>query len=113
VVLNDWTKHVFSYQYNRNNHYFDKRLMRYVEDIVPPFTGRVAIIADTIRITTSSEDEAWGMIIHSKSLSSTLKSIFEIIWVQAKPVTVDFVKSLGPNYLLEAVEKIENEKDNK
>jgi hypothetical protein len=106
IIMNDWGKHVMTFQCNRNPDYLDHGEKRYVDDIGMDFKGRICIAGDYVRITTSSEDEVWGLVINSKALASTMMTIFKLIWVGAKPVTKELVASWGTNELLDSIEKI-------
>jgi hypothetical protein len=105
LVLNDWGRHVLTFQCNRNPDYLDHGEKRYVDDIGVEFKGRIAIAGNFVRYTTSSDDEVWGISINSKSLAQTLKAVFELVWVNAKVVTQELVDSWGENELLKALDK--------
>lgn len=110
IVLNDWSRHVLSYQCERDPNYLEIRDFRYIEDIGLEIKSNVVIAGNYIRISTASGDESWGAIINSKALKETLMTFFNFVWIIAKPVTKDFVKSFGRNKLLEA--QIANERTN-
>ena len=102
IVLNEWSKHVLSYQCERDVNYLKNRDFRYIEDIGLEIKSNIVIAGNYIRISTASGDESWGAIINSKALKETLMTVFNYVWIIAKPVTKDFVSSLGRNKLLEA-----------
>lgn len=106
IILNDWARHVLTFQCQRNPDYLDHGEKRYVDDIGLEFKGRIVIAGEYVRITTSSEDEVWGLMIKSKALSDTLYSIFKLLWVNAIPITKELVNSWGNNDLLNALESI-------
>ena len=93
TVLDDWTKHVITYQYRRDERYIKARELRYIENPILSITLRLAIKGTRVMITSANEDEIWGLIINSKSLSGTLISIFQFLWTQATPVTKEIIES--------------------
>ncbi len=102
IPLVDWAKHVTSYQFLRDENYIKIREIRYLENPIYDMTCRISIIGNFVRIMTSNENEAWGLIIKSKELSNTLTSLHKVLWSQATKVTEEVVKSWGRNLLYEA-----------
>lgn len=109
-VLNDWTKHVLTYQYHRDPDYIVYREMRYLDNPILKFNQRFAIKGTRIMIGCAHEDEVWGLIINSKSLSDMMESIFKFIWQQALPVTPKFVESLGVDDYVEYEKRLGHRK---
>lgn len=106
-VLNDWTRHVISYQYQRDPDYIHYQELRYLDNLMLVFNQHIAITGTHIRVTCAHDEEIWGMVINSKALSTMFTSIFQILWSQAQPVTAEFMASLGKNeyYQLEISKK--------
>lgn len=102
IPLNDWTKHVITYQAGRDPNYFVARDDRFIENPAFTINERTVIQGSRISITCVKDDEAWGLILNSPSFAGTLTSIFELLWLQATPITPEFVKSLGENLFLKA-----------
>lgn len=100
VTLNDWTKHVLSYQAGHDPNYLIGRTIRYVENSLFDPQTRVAIQANRIMIMCAKDEEIWGLTINSPALSTTLKGIFQTLWQTAKPVDLKLVKSWGENEFL-------------
>ncbi len=100
-VLSDWTKHVVTYQFHRDPHYIASQDLRYLDHPVLDFNLRLAIKETRLMITCAHEEEVWGLVINSKTLSAMLHSIFQFMWLQAKPVTKEVVESWGVDDYLE------------
>lgn len=100
IPLTEWTKHVLTYQVGIDAKYITGRNIRYIEN--PLFNCNLSIViqGERLYITCAHEDELWGMIIKSNTLSAFLTSLFELEWQHAKPVTHDVVKSWGKNKFL-------------
>ncbi|KKP69352.1 hypothetical protein A2011_01290 [candidate division CPR3 bacterium GWE2_35_7] len=97
MPLNDWTKHVLTYQYSHNPEYIKAWEMRYIDKPEFILNQRIAIQGDWLRIISAKDNEIWGLKIKSKLLAQSLQSIFLITWDIAKPVTEEVVKSWGEN----------------
>jgi predicted transcriptional regulator len=102
VPLTDWAKHVLTYQFLRDPDYLIARETRYVENPVFDLNQRITIQGNRICITCTKDAEAWGLVLNSPSLANTLRAIFEVIWQTARPVTPEFIRSLGNNQFLAA-----------
>jgi len=100
--LNDWTKHVLSYQCGRDPDYLRYHELRYLEEPGFDLYQDIYIYADTVATTCAKQNEAWGMVIKSELYAASMRNIFNLSWVRAKPVTLDFVKALGSNEFLAA-----------
>lgn len=100
VALNDWTKHVLTYQYGRDPNYVKSREIRYVDNPTFGLSVEINIVGTIVRIACSREDENWGLSINSMALSETLKSIFLVEWSRAIPITEELIKSWGTNDML-------------
>lgn len=111
-VLTDWTRHVLTYQYQRDPNYINYQELRYLDNPLLVFNQRIAITGTRIMVTCAQDEEIWGMVINSKALSTMFTSIFHILWSQAQPVTVEFMESLGDNEFYQA-EKLKKLSQNK
>ncbi|KKT75671.1 MAG: Transcriptional regulator, TrmB [Microgenomates group bacterium GW2011_GWA2_44_7] len=100
--LNEWSRHVTTYQYGRDPNYIKSREFRYIDDPVFDIKQRFAIKGERVLISNIEEDEMWGLVIKSPSLAKSLRSIFLMTWQIAKPVTDEVVKSWGSNEFLMA-----------
>lgn len=100
MALNDWTRHVMTYQVGRDPKYLETWEIRYLEDPSFEIYQRISIVGDYIRIICAKDKEVWGLKIQSPLLASSFRSIFQVTWQIAKPVTLDVVKSWGENELL-------------
>lgn len=100
--LNDWTRHVISYQYERDPDYLTNLNLRVVEKSGFEVFLRMEIKGDWFKAVCAHEDEMWGLKIRSKFFAGTLKSIFNLNWDLATVVTPELIKSWGPNEFLQA-----------
>lgn len=103
--LNNWTKHVLTYQTERDPRYLEKVEFRYIEGSFFELFLRLVIKGDHVFMACANNDEMWGVKIRSYALAKSLKSIFLLNWQIATPVTKDLVKSWGPNEFLEEQKK--------
>lgn len=97
IPLNAWSKHVVSYQYQRNPDYIHSTEFRYIDSPIWELKQRISIQGSHIRIICVEDEENWGIVIHSKSLATSLISLFNLMWMTATPITDDVVKSWGEN----------------
>lgn len=102
IPLNDWTRHVLSYQFQRDPNYLDYREFRYIDNPIFNMYLDMGIRGNYVRISCAEGEEVWGLVIRSKALADSFKSIYEFMWQQAKPVTVELIKSFGQNEFLAA-----------
>ncbi len=100
VPLNDWTKHVISYQYGRNRDYLVRNNIRYIDNYAFQMYLRLEIQGEYVNMACAEGDEVWGMAIKSSALSSSLRAIYNVMWNQATPITERMVRSWGENKLL-------------
>lgn len=105
IPLTDWTRHVLSYQVGRNSDYIRARSMKIVTNPVFDNNLSITIQGSRIYISCAHKNELWGLIINSKTLSATMKGMFEVMWLTAEPVTMELVKSWGENEFLKAEKK--------
>ena len=109
-VLSDWTRHVLTYQYGRNKDYLEARELRYLDQPGLKIKQPITIVGDYIRMVSTEEGEAWGLIIHSQTLSQTFRSLFQVTWQVSTLVTEELVKSWGENAYLKVEQKRSLEK---
>ena len=105
MPLNDWTRHVMSYQYGRDPSYIDYIEHRFIDSPIFNFKQRLSVKGSRIRITSIEEGESWGLIINSPSLAKSLESLFYILWQTATPITHELIKSWGESEYLKAERK--------
>ena len=98
--LNDWTRHVLSYQYGRNKLYIDYHEYRYIENPVFELHHDMYVFLDKVIMVVAKDDEIWASILTSKLIAASFISIFQTMWQTATLVTEKFVKSLGENAFL-------------
>src|SRR3989339_12816 len=100
MPLNDWTRHVLTYQYVRNKSYIDYHEYRYIENAVFNLAYDMYVFSDKVVMICAKDDEVWASVITSKLVSASFKSIFLTLWQIAAPVTKEFVEGLGENEFL-------------
>lgn len=105
MPLNDWTRHVLSYQYGRNKSYIQYHEYRYLENTVFELEHDMYIFIDKVVFVCAKGDEVWASVITSRMVASSFRSIFNVMWQSAIPVTEKFVKSLGENEFLKEENK--------
>lgn len=101
MPLNDWTRHVLSYQYGRNKSYIDFHEYRFIENPVFNLSHDMYVFADKVVTIVAKDDEIWASILTSKLVSSSFKAIFQMLWGMGTPITHEFVKNLGENEFLQ------------
>lgn len=102
IALNKWTKHVLSYQHNRNKDYIKLHNFRFIDNPLLSINLDISLLEDTIRCICTQDNEAWGLIIKSAKLAKTLESFFDILWTSAKEITEKDIKKWGTNEFFEA-----------
>lgn len=107
MPLNDWTKHVLTYQTQRNPDYMQQAEYRAIEDASFNIFTRIQLAGNYLWIVCAHEDETWGLIVKSKFLVMTFRSIFDQSWRSASPVTAELVATWGKNEFVEALGKKE------
>lgn len=108
MPLNDWTRHVLSYQYGRNKSYIDYHEYRYIENPVFELQHDMYVFLDKVIMVVAKDDEIWASILTSKLVAASFISIFQTMWQSAIPVTEKFVKSLGENAFLKEEKQRKN-----
>jgi len=102
ISWNKWTRHVLAYQHERNEDYISLHNFRYIDNPHFDIHLDISLLEDTIRCVCAKEDEVWGLVIKSPLLSKTLRSIFDVLWIAAIPVTEKLVEAWGKNEFFEA-----------
>ncbi len=105
MPLNDWTRHVLTYQYGRNPSYIDYHEYRYIEDKTFILDHDMYIVSDKVILICAKDDEVWAAVISSRLVAASLRSLFHVLWRTAIPVTNGFVKDLGDNEFLRVEKK--------
>lgn len=108
IPLNEWTKHVLTYQYQLDNRYLDNRDFRYIESPMFEMFLDLVVQGNYIKIACSEGDEVWGIIIKSEAMAKSFKSMFNVMWSMATPVTKEFIENLGENKLLKEQKKLKS-----
>ncbi|PIY68825.1 hypothetical protein COY90_03880 [Candidatus Roizmanbacteria bacterium CG_4_10_14_0_8_um_filter_39_9] len=98
--LNDWTRHVLTYQYGRNKSYIDYHEYRYIENPIFELHHDMFVFLDKVITIVGKDDELWASILTSSQVAASYVSIFQMLWQIAQPVTEKFVLSLGENEFL-------------
>ena len=111
IPLNDWTRHVLSYQYGRDPQYITYHEFRFIDKSKFNLHLDIYVFLDRVVISCAKENEAWGMVIKSNLMSLSFKSIFEAMWGIAVPVTEEFVKNLGGNAFLREERRREKKRE--
>lgn len=104
-ALNDWSRHVLSYQYGRNKSYIDYHEYRYIESPVFDLKHDMYVFLDKVIMVAAKDDEVWASVLTSKLVAASFISLFQTMWQTAIPVTEKFVKSLGENEFLKQEKK--------
>lgn len=105
--LSDWTKHVLSYQVERNPHYLDRVQYRSLPFEMQNFNILVRLKGDRAWLVSVQDKEVWGLKIRSHNLVQSLISLHQALWKMATPITKDQIESWMPNPYLQA-EKTKN-----
>lgn len=102
IPLTPWSKHVLTYQTERNSHYLDRVEFRYLPFELSGMSVMARIKGDRIWIISVAGDEVWGLKIRSANLAESIISIHQALWKLATPITPNIIASWGPNEYLKA-----------
>ncbi|HLD03834.1 MAG TPA: helix-turn-helix domain-containing protein [Candidatus Dojkabacteria bacterium] len=102
IPLNDWTRHVLTYQTQLDSNYLAHREFRYIEAPIFEFFLELGIQGDFVRTVCTEEKEVWGLVMRSHFLAVSLMSIYNFMWNLAVPVTADLIRTWGVNKFLQA-----------
>jgi len=108
IPLTPWSKHVLSYQTERNSHYLDHVENRYLPFELTPTSVWIHCKSDRTRIISVQGDEVWGLILRSANLTNTLIGIHQALWKLATPITREMISSWGPNAYFQAEQSNSN-----
>ncbi|MFH1244524.1 MAG: helix-turn-helix domain-containing protein [bacterium] len=100
--LTPWSKHVLSYQVERNPHYLDRVQYRTLPFEMTSLALTLRVKGNRVWIVSVKGDEVWGLKIRSQNLADSLVSIHQALWKLASPITKDMISSWGPNEYLQA-----------
>ena len=100
--INPWTKHVLSYQVERNPHYLDRVEYRTLPFEIANLSLTVRLKGNRVWIVSVKGDEVWGLKIRSQNLADSLVGIHQALWKLASPITKEMIASWGPNEYLQA-----------
>lgn len=95
--LTPWSKHVLSYQVERNPHYLDRVEYRQLPFELKDLSIMARIKGDRTWIVSVKGDEVWGLKIRSQNLADSLIGIHQALWKLASPITHEMITSWGPN----------------
>lgn len=101
IPLTPWSKHVLSYQVERNPHYLDRVEHRFLPFELGGMSVMARIKGNRTWIISVQGDEVWGLKIRSANLASSLISIHQALYKLATPITRELIKSWGPNEYLQ------------
>ncbi|MCE7898219.1 MAG: hypothetical protein DPW11_01375 [bacterium] len=100
--MTDWTKHVLSYQVERNPHYLDRAQFRYPPFELQNFNVMVRLKGNRTWIVSVKDKEVWGIKIRSSNLTTSLICLHQALWKISSPITKDMIESWMPNPYLQA-----------
>ncbi len=100
--INPWTKHVLSYQVERNPHYLDRVQYRYLPFEIANLALTIRLKGNRVWIVSVKGDEVWGLKIRSQNLADSIIGIHKVLWKLASPITKEMIASWGPNEYLQA-----------
>jgi hypothetical protein len=105
IPLTPWSKHVLSYQYERNPEYLTKVEFRYLPFELENLAIMARIKGDRTWIISVKGDEVWGIKIRSQNLADSLIGMHQAFWKLGTPVTKAMIESWGKNEYLLAEKK--------
>ena len=79
------TRHVLSYQYGRDPLYTQYHEFRFIDKSKFNLYLDMYVFLDRVALVCAKDEEAWGIMIKSKLLSLSFKSIFEVLWEKCNP----------------------------
>ena len=103
--LTPWSKHVLSYQVERNPHYLDRVQYRTLPFELTGLSVLIRLKGSRTWVVSVKGDEVWGLKIRSQNLADSLVGIHQALWKLSTPVTKDMIISWGPNEYLRAETK--------
>lgn len=106
VPINAWSKHVLTYQVERNSHYLDRVEHRFLPFELQNLSVMARVKGDRTWVISVKGDEVWGLKIRSQNLADSLSSLHQALWKLATPITGEMIASWGPNEYLKAEKHI-------
>lgn len=100
--ITPWSKHVLSYQVERNPHYLDRVQYRYLPFEMQGLSLTIRVKGNRVWIISVKGDEVWGIKIRSQNLADSIVGIHQALWKLASPITIEMITSWGPNKYYEA-----------
>lgn len=100
--LTPWSKHVLSYQVERNPHYLDRVQYRYLPFELAGLSVLIRIKGSRVWVVSVKGDEVWGLKIRSQNLADSLIGIHQALWKLSSPITKELISSWGPNEYLKS-----------
>ena len=97
VPLTPWSKHVLSYQVERNPDYLNRVEYRHLPFELAGMSVMARIKGDRISIISVKGDEVWGIKIRSQNLADSLIGIHQALWKLATPISRELISSWTPN----------------
>lgn len=104
--LTPWSKHVLSYQVERNPKYLDRVEYRYLPFELAGLSVLIRVKGSRIWIVSVKGDEVWGLKIRSQNLADSFIGIHQSLWKLSAPITKEMISSWGPNEYKKAEGKI-------
>jgi len=105
LSLNDWTRHVISYQYGRDKSYIDFHEYRFIDNPLFDLQNDTYIFLDKVVTICAKDEEIWASILTSDLVAHSFRSIFLTLWQTATPLTPSLIKSWGENAFLKMEKK--------
>lgn len=99
VPMSSWTQHVISYQYERDKRYLGEEF-RMLDNPGFKIYQDMHVQGSVVYVVNGLKEEAWGLAMRSELLADTFRSMFEVMWQAAKPVSEEMVRGWGPNRFL-------------
>jgi predicted transcriptional regulator len=100
IPLNRWSRHVLTYQVERNPHFLDRVEYRHLPFELSGMSIMCRIKEDRLWLVSVKGKEVWGLKVHSQNLADSLVAIHQALWKIATPITTDMIKSWGKNEFL-------------
>ncbi|MBN2101040.1 helix-turn-helix domain-containing protein [Candidatus Dojkabacteria bacterium] len=102
IFLGDWTRHVLSYQLERDPDFLKTREFRYPDYPDTNIAQQIIIKGNHVGMACVHEEEVWGLHITSPALAHSLTTIFNAQWMSSNPLTPEIIRSWGPSEYLKA-----------
>ncbi len=100
--LTPWSKHVLSYQLERNPHYLDRVMYRTLPFELQGLSVLIRVKGSRVWIISVKGDEVWGLKIRSLNLADSIVGIHQALWKVSTPLTREMIDSWSPNEYLRA-----------